>query len=44
MKVLHLFGESLDAFMVAGRGGLAWLGFSMLCGLPQPPVPMPIRR
>ena len=29
-KVLHLFGVSLDAFMVAGGGVLAWLGFSML--------------
>jgi small neutral amino acid transporter SnatA (MarC family) len=31
--VLHLFGVSLDAFMVAGGGALAWLGFSMLRGL-----------
>ena len=29
-KVLHLFGVSLDAFMVAGGGVLAWMGFSML--------------
>jgi multiple antibiotic resistance protein len=34
VKVLHLFGVSLDAFMVAGGGVLAWLGFVMLCGLP----------
>jgi MarC family integral membrane protein len=34
VKVLHLFGVSLDAFMVAGGGVLAWLGFSMLRGLP----------
>jgi small neutral amino acid transporter SnatA (MarC family) len=38
-KVLHLFGVSLDACMVAGGGVLAWLGFSMLRGLPiGPPV------
>ena len=37
MKVLHLFGVSLDAFMVAGGGVLAWLGFSMLRGLPPGP-------
>ena len=36
-KVLHLFGVSLDAFMVAGGGVLAWLGFSMLRGLPPGP-------
>jgi multiple antibiotic resistance protein len=36
VKVLHLFGVSLDAFMVAG-GVLAWLGFSMLRGLPPGP-------
>jgi len=34
VKVLHLFGVSLDAFMVAGGGVLVWLGFSMLHGLP----------
>jgi len=33
-KVLHLFGVSLDAFMVAGGGALAWMGFSMLSGRP----------
>jgi multiple antibiotic resistance protein len=37
VKVLHLFGVSLDAFMVAGGGVLAWLGFAMLCGLPPGP-------
>jgi small neutral amino acid transporter SnatA (MarC family) len=37
VKMLHLFGVSLDAFMVAGGGVLAWLGFSMLCGLPPGP-------
>jgi multiple antibiotic resistance protein len=26
-KLLHLFGVSLDAFMVAGGGVLAWMGF-----------------
>ncbi len=31
-KLLHLFGVSLDAFMVAGGGVLAWMGFSMLSG------------
>ena len=30
--LLHLFGVSLDAFMVAGGGILAWMGFSMLSG------------
>jgi len=30
--LLHLFGVSLDAFMVAGGGVLAWMGFSMLRG------------
>jgi multiple antibiotic resistance protein len=34
VKVLHLFGVSLDAFMVAGGGVLAWLGFAMLSGSP----------
>jgi multiple antibiotic resistance protein len=37
VNVLHLFGVSLDAFMVAGGGVLAWLGFSMLRGLPPGP-------
>jgi multiple antibiotic resistance protein len=37
VKVLHLFGVSLDAFMVTGGGVLAWLGFSMLRGLPPGP-------
>jgi multiple antibiotic resistance protein len=31
-QLLHLFGVSLDAFMVAGGGVLAWMGFSMLKG------------
>jgi multiple antibiotic resistance protein len=31
-RMLHLFGVSLDAFMVAGGGILAWMGFSMLSG------------
>jgi multiple antibiotic resistance protein len=31
-NVLHLFGVSLDAFMVAGGGVLAWMGFAMLSG------------
>jgi multiple antibiotic resistance protein len=31
-ELLHLFGVSLDAFMVAGGGILAWMGFSMLSG------------
>ena len=47
VKVLHLFGVSLDAFMVAGGGVLAWLGFAMLRGrqgLPLPPRVTSIRR
>ena len=32
MQVLGLFSVSLDAFMVAGGGVLAWMGFSMLSG------------
>ena len=31
-QLLTLFGVSLDAFMVAGGGVLAWMGFSMLSG------------
>jgi multiple antibiotic resistance protein len=31
-RLLHLFGVSLDAFMVAGGGVLAWMGSSMLSG------------
>ena len=34
-KLLHLFGVSLDAFMVAGGGVLAWMGFSMLSHQPE---------
>lgn len=37
-KLLHLFGVSLDAFMVAGGGVLAWMGFSMLSRQPDAPV------
>ena len=29
-QLLHVLGVSLDAFMVAGGGRLAWMGFSML--------------
>ena len=32
IRLLHLFGVSLDAFMVAGGGVLTWMGFSMLSG------------
>jgi multiple antibiotic resistance protein len=35
-RVLHLFGISLDAFMVAGGGVLAWMGFSMLSSKASP--------
>ncbi len=38
-KLLHLFGVSLDAFMVAGGGVLAWMGFSMLSGRSAAPAP-----
>jgi multiple antibiotic resistance protein len=31
-RLLDLFNVSLDAFMVAGGGVLAWIGFSMLSG------------
>jgi small neutral amino acid transporter SnatA (MarC family) len=34
IKLLHLFGVSLDAFTVAGGGVLAWMGFAMLRGQP----------
>ncbi|EIC20767.1 MarC family protein [Thiorhodovibrio frisius] len=30
MRLLQLFGVSLNAFLVAGGGVLAWMGFSML--------------
>ena len=30
MRLLGVFGVSLDAFMVAGGGVLAWMGFAML--------------
>lgn len=32
MRLLQLFGVSLNAFLVAGGGVLAWMGFSMLSG------------
>ncbi len=32
MRLLQLFGVSLDAFLVAGGGVLAWMGFTMLSG------------
>jgi multiple antibiotic resistance protein len=32
MRLLDVFGVSLDAFMVAGGGVLAWMGFTMLSG------------
>ena len=38
-KLLHLFGVSLDAFMVAGGGVLAWMGFNMLSGRSAAPAP-----
>lgn len=31
-RLLHMFGVSLDAFMVAGGAVLAWMGFNMLAG------------
>jgi multiple antibiotic resistance protein len=31
-QLLHVFGVSLDAFMVAGGGVLSWMGFRMLSG------------
>ena len=37
-RLLHLFGVSLDAFMVAGGGVLAWMGFSMLSGKSTAPA------
>jgi len=32
MRLLQFFGVSLDAFLVAGGGVLAWMGFAMLSG------------
>ena len=32
MRLLQLFGVSLNAFLVAGGGVLAWMGFTMLSG------------
>src|SRR4029078_8121021 len=37
-QLLHLFGVSLDAFMVGGGGVCAWMGFSMLRGQATPPT------
>src|SRR5271165_2911940 len=34
IRVLQLFGVSLDAFSVAGGGVLSWIGFAMLRGSP----------
>ena len=42
-QVLHLFGVSLDAFMVAGGGVLAWMGFSMLSGAASPSAASTVR-
>ena len=45
--LLDLFGVSLDAFMVAGGGVLAWMGFSMLSGQGSsspPPMHLPTLR
>lgn len=36
IRLLHLFGISLDAFMVAGGAVLAWMGFSMLSAKAAP--------
>jgi small neutral amino acid transporter SnatA (MarC family) len=33
-RLLGVFGVSLDAFMVAGGGVLAWIGYGMLRGAP----------
>jgi multiple antibiotic resistance protein len=41
--VLNLFNVSLDAFMVAGGGVLAWMGFSMLSGKGTSPPPDALR-
>ena len=38
-QLLHLFGVSLDAFMVAGGGVLAWMGFSMINRQPDTSSP-----
>ena len=39
VRILHLFGVSLDAFSVAGGGVLSWIGFSMLTGNPTTDKP-----
>lgn len=38
-RLLHVFGVSLDAFMVAGGGVLAWMGFTMLSRQPAAATP-----
>jgi multiple antibiotic resistance protein len=38
-QLLHMFGVSLDAFMVAGGGVLSWMGFRMLSGHGSSTVP-----
>ena len=40
-QLLHLFGVSLDAFMVAGGGVLSWMGFRMLSGKGSSPASSP---
>jgi multiple antibiotic resistance protein len=40
-QLLHLFGVSLDAFMVAGGGVLSWMGFRMLSGHGASPASPP---
>jgi multiple antibiotic resistance protein len=37
-QLLHQFGVSLDAFMVAGGGVLAWMGFGILSGQQAAPA------
>ena len=39
VRILQLFGVSLDAFSVAGGGVLSWIGFSMLTGNPTTAQP-----
>lgn len=39
VRILQLFGVSLDAFSVAGGGVLSWIGFSMLTGNPTTDQP-----
>jgi multiple antibiotic resistance protein len=42
-QLLHLFGVSLDAFMVAGGGVLSWMGFCMLSGQGSSPTSLPAK-